>query len=75
MTSPKILAALESYDLQCAVHRWEMTRDPLEISSLTTPQLLTAIKIIGAKPDWPIWKLAEERLGGSLFTPEDHSHG
>ncbi len=62
MTAPKILAALESFDLQCAVHRWELTQDPLEISSLTTAQLALAVKIIGATPDWPIYKLHQSRI-------------
>ncbi len=62
MTSPKILAALESYDLQCAIHRWELTQDPLEISSLTVPQLALAVKIIGADPTWPIYKLHQSRI-------------
>ncbi len=70
MTSPKILAALESYDLQCAIHRWDITRDPEEIAALTTPQLWTAIKIIGADPTWPIYQLYASR-----FTPETESHG
>jgi len=74
MTAPKILAALESYDLQCAIHRWNLTHDPLEISSLTTVQLVQALRIIKAEPHWPIWKLAESRLGRPL-TQEECPHG
>jgi hypothetical protein len=71
----KILAALESYDLQCAIHRWGLTSDPEEISALTTTQLIAALKITRAEPHWPIWKLAEERLGRPIFTHEINSHG
>jgi hypothetical protein len=74
MTAPKILAALESYDLQCAVHRWEVTLDPGEIAALTTPQLITTLRITRADPSWPIWKLTEGRLGRPI-TPKDLTHG
>lgn len=60
--SPRIAAAIESHDLQCALHRWLINQDPGEIASLTTPQLQTAIRLIGADPTWPIWQYLERRL-------------
>lgn len=74
MTSPRIHEALESYDLQCAFHRWELTQDPGEIAALTTPQLFKALYIIRADSTWPIWQYLERRLGRTI-TPQEVSHG
>ena len=54
------------YDVGCAMHRTNLTGEPLEGDALTDEQVLMALILTDQRAGTPLWAYAEKRHGRTL---------